>query len=188
MPLVPPPGLGPSATSATASIAADSNIETRPSQATKRLIPRSESARVGAVPAPREWRPTSSLLTVSSQVQGNTGTQVRIPSHTRNLLGRTWSIAHFATRTMSVPATCPSGGAIADSQGHSRATRHHSRWSADPQVTAMHCHRLPKADSPSSEPNPHRVGHSWEATRPSFEPTSVTAGHRPETNVSRGGL
>ena len=142
MPLVPPPG--PSATSATASIAADSNIETRPSQATKRLIPRSESARVGAVPAPREWRPTSSLLTVSSQVQRNTGTQVRIPSHTRNLLGRTWSIAHFTSRTMSVPATCPSGGAIADSRGHSRATRHRSRRSANPQVTAMQRHRLPK--------------------------------------------
>ena len=37
-------------------------------------------------------------------------------------------------------------------------------------------------------PNPHRVGHSRDATQPSSEPTSVTAGHRPRTNLSHGGL
>jgi hypothetical protein len=37
-------------------------------------------------------------------------------------------------------------------------------------------------------PNPHRVGHSWDATQPSIEPTSVTAGHTAKTNLSHGGL
>jgi len=36
--------------------------------------------------------------------------------------------------------------------------------------------------------NPHRVGHSWDATQPSIEPTSVTAGHTAKTNLSHGGL
>ncbi len=33
---------------------------------------------------------------------------------------------------------------MADSHGHSRATRQRRRRSADPQVTAMQRHRLPK--------------------------------------------
>ena len=35
----------------------------------------------------------------------------------------------------------------------------------------------------SAQPNPHRVGHSRDA----MQLTSVTAGHRPETNLSHGG-
>ena len=36
-----------------------------------------------------------------------------------------------------------------------------------------------QADSPTSEPNPHCVGHTWDATLPSIDPLTVTAGHRP---------
>jgi hypothetical protein len=38
------------------------------------------------------------------------------------------------------------------------------------------------------EPDPHRVGHSREATQPLIEPTSVTAGHAANTDASHGGL
>jgi len=37
-------------------------------------------------------------------------------------------------------------------------------------------------------PGPDRVGHSWDATQPPIEPTSVTAGHPAKTNLSHGGL
>jgi hypothetical protein len=43
-----------------------------------------------------------------------------------------------------VPAACPSGGATADSRGLSRTTCQQTRRSANPQVTAMQRHRLPK--------------------------------------------
>ena len=45
-----------------------------------------------------------------------------------------------------------------------------------------------QADSPISQLNPGRAGHAWDAARMSIQAASVTAGHRPETNLSRGGL
>jgi hypothetical protein len=35
-----------------------------------------------------------------------------------------------------------------------------------------------------SEPNLHRVGHSWDAARLSIEPMSIAAGHTANTNLS----
>jgi hypothetical protein len=43
-----------------------------------------------------------------------------------------------------VPATCPIGGATADSHGLSRLARQETRRSANPQVMALQRHRLPK--------------------------------------------
>jgi hypothetical protein len=43
-----------------------------------------------------------------------------------------------------MPATCPSRGAKADSHGLSRSARQQTRRSANPQVTALQRHRLPK--------------------------------------------
>ena len=39
--------------------------------------------------------------------------------------------------------------------------------------------QIPRLIVQVSEPDPHRVGHSWDAAQPSIEPTSITAGHRP---------
>jgi len=54
---------------------------------------------------------------------------------------------------------------------------------------------VPRPDQPDIsvracryEPDPHRVGHSWDATQPSIEPTNVTAGHTAKANLSHGGL
>ena len=65
--------------------------------------------------------------------------------------------------------------------------------SADPQVSqsagdGATAPQTSQADSPTSEPNPDRAGHSWDATQPPIEPTSITAGHRSKTDLSRGGL
>jgi integrase len=46
--------------------------------------------------------------------------------------------------SQSVPATCPSGGAAADSHGLSRTTSQQTRRSASAQVAARQRHRLPK--------------------------------------------
>jgi len=45
-----------------------------------------------------------------------------------------------------------------------------------------------QADSPNSQPDPGRMGHTWDAAQSSIETASVTAGDRPETELSRGGL
>ena len=45
-----------------------------------------------------------------------------------------------------------------------------------------------QVDSPTSEPDPDRVGHSWDATQPPIEHRSITAGHRPKTNSVVGEL
>src|SRR5271157_3492469 len=57
------------------------------------------------------------------------------------LVGRQASPARHCR---GVPATCPNGGATADSHGLSRTTCQQTRRSANPQVTAMQRHRLPK--------------------------------------------
>jgi hypothetical protein len=45
-----------------------------------------------------------------------------------------------------------------------------------------------QANSPTSEPDPGRVGHTWDAAQPLVRATSLAAGHRPETNLSRGAV
>jgi hypothetical protein len=54
-------------------------------------------------------------------------------------------------------------------------------------------HGAPYPDQPDvssracrSVPDPDRVRHSWDATQPSIEPTSVTAGHTTKTALSHG--
>lgn len=90
-------------------------------------------------------------------------------------------------RWSGVPAMCSIGGtprAIAVSHGQGDSTpagQTIRRWLCCSAWSSQ-------ADSPTSERNPRRVGHTWDATQPSLEATSVTAGHTPEADLSRGGL
>jgi hypothetical protein len=47
---------------------------------------------------------------------------------------------------------------------------------------------IPKLIVQNSQPDPGRMGHTWDAAQSSIETASVTAGDRPETELSRGGL
>ena len=60
----------------------------------------------------------------------------------RMLMDRRWP-GETATRPggHGVPATCPTGGATADSHGHSRTACQQTRRPANPQLTAMQRHR-----------------------------------------------
>jgi hypothetical protein len=49
-------------------------------------------------------------------------------------------------------------------------------------------HRPPKLMALVLNPNPQRVGHSWDAAPPSIAATSVSAGHTSGTDLSRHGL
>jgi hypothetical protein len=47
---------------------------------------------------------------------------------------------------------------------------------------------IPKLIVQNSQPDPGRMGHTWDAAQSSIETASVTAGDRPETDLSRSGL
>jgi len=47
---------------------------------------------------------------------------------------------------------------------------------------------IPKLIVQNSQPDPGRMGHTWDAAQSSIETASVTAGDRPETELSRSGL
>ena len=77
-------------------------------------------------------------------------------------------------RAISVPLTAVKSGAGRPRPGTQvGSSGHDGLFRSDSQ-----------ADSASFEPDPHRVGHSWDTAQPSIEPTSITAGHRPSTSQS----
>jgi hypothetical protein len=82
-----------------------------------------------------------------------------------------------------MPATCPTGGVTAGSHGLSRSARQPTRRSANPQVTAVLRHRLPKLIVRVRFPSPLRE-------KPQLTPLSIdgafrsTATHDPIRAIS----
>ena len=124
----------------------------------------------------RKMHGTISAGIARATCQGRSATQLR------------QIVSTAASGAVSVPATCPSGGAIADSQGYPT-----SNASAQPQVSQSAgdsdaAPQTSQADSPTLSSNLPRVGHTWDGAQWSIETKGVAAGHRRGQTLRRDGL
>src|SRR5262249_40426672 len=84
--------------------------------------------------------------------------------------------ASLTSQAANVPAACPMTGALAGSHGRSWSNRQDPRRSQSQSAgSTTAAPQTSQADSPTSQSNPGRTGHTRDAEHPSIKAAGVTA-------------